>query len=229
MINFNNKVLIGSQSTMGTKIANELSKFGIYTSTRQSFSEETLRKHNAVLIDNTAEDMDEIIETVVSNPTLNVRTFVLTKETEQSIYDKNGVLFISESLETESICELIRHCVEEVNTHKRLEIAASKMLLYYGVQPNLKGYRYLVESVTMVAENPDFAFDINKMLYPAIAEIHGVKIASVERAIRTAIEAAYARTKAEKFEELFNYSTTKPWNSEFIAVVAEKIRIGFVS
>lgn len=223
-MDFKPKMLIGSHSIIGTKIAAELSGTGIYTTTRQNFSAEMLGKNNTVLIDNTAEDMDEAFESLILSSRTTERIFILTSDTEPLISDKNGVLFISEKLGTESICGLIRYCLNVGNSRKQAEKAASKILLHIGFQANLRGYRYLIETIPMIVENPELIYSFNHNLYPAIAGIHGMTPSSVERAVRNSIELAYDRNR-RKFEEFFGYSVQKPTNTEFISFCAEKIRI----
>jgi len=224
MIDFKPKMLIESRNIIGTKIASELSETGIYAVTCQSFSREILRKSNALLIDTTTKDMDEALETLILSEKSCSRIFVLTSETEPMIFEKSGVLFISETLGTESICELIRYCLNNRNTQKQAEKYISKMLLYIGFQPNLRGYRYLIESVLLIVENPELAYNFNQKLYLIIAGMHNVMPLSVERSIRHAIDLAYDRNY-QNFKEFFGYSIPKPTNTEFITFCSEKVRI----
>lgn len=222
-MDFKSKMFIRSQNAVGTEIASELSG-DLYAVTRRNLSVEMLEENNAVLIDNTSDDMDEAFETLILNRKTSAKTFILVNDAEPLISDKNGVLFVSEKLGTDNICELIRYCLDTGNLRKQAEKAVSKILLYMGFQANLKGYRYSVESILLIVENPELTYSFNSRLYPLVAEKHGVTPLSVERALRTSIESAYDRNY-RKFEEFFGYPLQKPVNTEFISFCAEKIRL----
>lgn len=223
-MNCNIKMLIGSQNAVGTEIASELSRTGIYAVTRRNFSSEMLETNNVVLIDNTKDDMDETLESLILSGKTGARIFVLTSDTEPLISDKNGVLFMSEKLGTESICGLIRYSLDVENSRKQAEKAISKALLYLGFQAHFRGYRYSIEGISLIIENPEFSYSFNHKIYSIIAKNHGVTPASVERAVRNSIESAYDRNY-RKFEEFFGYPIQKPTNTEFISFCAEKIRL----
>lgn len=219
----NIKMLIKSKNAIGTEIASELSG-NICAITRRDFSAEMFEKSNAVLIDNTKNDMDESLETLILSEKNDARIFVLTDRTESLVHNRNGVLFISEKLGTENICELICYCMDTGNTHRIVEKTTAKMLLNLGFQVNFKGYRYLIDAILMISENPELVYKFNNTLYPAISEIHDVTPLSVERSIRHSIELTYDRNY-RKFEEFFGYKLQKPTNTEFISFCAEKIRL----
>lgn len=218
------KMLIESQNAVGTEIASELSANGIYAVTRHDFSVGMLEKNDAVLIDNTGNDIDESLETSVLSGKMGIKTFILTSDVKPLIYVRNGVLFISQNLGTESIGELIRYCLGVGNPHRQTEKCVSKVLMELGVQTNLKGYRYLTEAVLLNVVNPELSYNFNHGVYPVIAKNHGTTPASVERAVRNSIELAYDRNY-RKFEEFFGYPLQKPTNTEFISFCAEKIRL----
>lgn len=98
-----------------------------------------------------------------------------------------------------------------------------------GVPAHIKGYLYLREAITMVYNEVELLGAITKTLYPRIAEKYNTTPSRVERAIRHAIEVAWSRGNMESIRKLFGYtinvSKAKPTNSEFIAMVADKLRI----
>jgi two-component system response regulator (stage 0 sporulation protein A) len=98
-----------------------------------------------------------------------------------------------------------------------------------GVPAHIKGYLYLREAITMVYYEVDLLGSITKALYPRIAEKFNTTPSRVERAIRHAIEVAWSRGNMDSIRNLFGYtinvSKAKPTNSEFIAMVADKLRI----
>lgn len=98
-----------------------------------------------------------------------------------------------------------------------------------GVPAHIKGYMYLREAISMVYHDIELLGSITKVLYPDIAKKYKTTPSRVERAIRHAIEVAWSRGNVESISKLFGYtvsmSKAKPTNSEFIAMVADKLRI----
>lgn len=223
MIDLKSKMLIRSQNAVGAEIASELSG-SICAITRRDFSSEMLENNNAVLIDNTAGDMDEAFESLILSGKTDSKIFVLTSYAEPLISDKNGVLFISDKLGIENICVLLRYFLNIGSFRKQTEKAVSRVLLHMGFQANLRGYRYLIEIVSAVVENPELIYSFTHKLYPMIAVKHNVTPLSVERSVRHSIELTYDRNYP-KFKEFFSYPLPKPTNTEFISFCAEKIRM----
>jgi len=99
-----------------------------------------------------------------------------------------------------------------------------------GIPAHIKGYQYLRDAIMMIIEEPDLLGAITKTLYPMVAGRHATTSSRVERAIRHAIEVAWSRGNADAIHKIFGRNTMtdkgKPTNSEFIAIIADKIRIG---
>ena len=100
-----------------------------------------------------------------------------------------------------------------------------------GVPAHIKGYQYLREAIMMAVKDIDMLNSITKVLYPTIARKYSTTPSRVERAIRHAIEVAWSRGKMETLDALFGYTINtgkgKPTNSEFIALIADKIRLQY--
>ncbi len=100
-----------------------------------------------------------------------------------------------------------------------------------GVPAHIKGYQYLREAIMMAVEDIDMLNSITKILYPTIAKKFATTPSRVERAIRHAIEVAWSRGRMETLDALFGYTINtgkgKPTNSEFIALIADKIRLQY--
>jgi len=98
-----------------------------------------------------------------------------------------------------------------------------------GIPAHIKGYRYLREAILMVINKVELLGGITKELYPSIARNHQTTPSRVERAIRHAIEVAWSRGNIEVINGLFGHTVNrergKPTNSEFIAMVADKLRM----
>ena len=98
-----------------------------------------------------------------------------------------------------------------------------------GVPAHIKGYQYLRDAIIMVIEDLEMINGVTKLLYPDIAKKYKTTSSRVERAIRHAIEVAWNRGQIEVIDEIFRYTISngkgKPTNSEFIAMIADKIRL----
>lgn len=116
------------------------------------------------------------------------------------------------------------------NTHD-LEKDVTDMIHEIGVPAHIKGYQYLREAIMMSVEDIEMLNSITKILYPSIAKKYQTTPSRVERAIRHAIEVAWSRGKMETLDSLFGYTINlgkgKPTNSEFIALIADKIRLHY--
>lgn len=103
------------------------------------------------------------------------------------------------------------------------------MLHEIGVPAHIKGYMYLREAIMMVYNNIEILGSITKILYPEVAKRFGTTASRVERAIRHAIEIAWVRGNVEAISEIFSYTISynksKPTNSEFIAMIADRLRL----
>lgn len=124
---------------------------------------------------------------------------------------------------------------EQVSKEKELTFDLEKdvtdMIHEIGVPAHIKGYQYLREAIMMSVEDPDMLGSITKVLYPTIAKRYQTTSSRVERAIRHAIEVAWNRGRMETLDNLFGYTIStgkgKPTNSEFIALIADRIRLQY--
>ncbi len=111
----------------------------------------------------------------------------------------------------------------------QLEKYITKIMLDIGVPAHLKGYHYLRNAIMISGRDMEAVSSVTKLLYPTIAKNFRTTNQKVERAIRNAIEVSWARGNSATFEELFGYSYEKgkdrPTNSEYIARIADKIRL----
>ncbi|MCC3373407.1 sporulation transcription factor Spo0A [Cohnella sp. REN36] len=123
----------------------------------------------------------------------------------------------------------LRSNIVPIGKPKNLDANITSIIHEIGVPAHIKGYQYLREAITMVYNNIEILGAITKTLYPAIAEKFKTTPSRVERAIRHAIEVAWTRGNIDSISHLFGYTIniakSKPTNSEFIAMVADKLRI----
>ncbi len=112
-----------------------------------------------------------------------------------------------------------------------LETDITKMLHELGIPAHIKGYQYLRDAISMVVRDREMMEAVTKILYPEIAKKNYTSSSRVERAIRHAIEVAWGRGSLEVIDELFGYTIStgkgKPTNSEFIALIADKICLDY--
>ena len=118
---------------------------------------------------------------------------------------------------------------DKKKAEENLEALVTNVIHEVGVPAHIKGYQYLREAIMMVINNIDIINQITKQLYPDIAVKYHTTPSRVERAIRHAIEVAWGRGQAETVENIFGYTISaakgKPTNSEFIAMIADKLRL----
>ena len=110
-----------------------------------------------------------------------------------------------------------------------LEYDVTKILHDIGIPSHIKGFKFLREAIISVYNQPNYLGQITKTLYPDIAKLNNSSTPRVERAIRHAIEAAWDRGNVESLDAIFGYTISadkaKPTNSEFIALIADKLKI----
>ena len=114
-------------------------------------------------------------------------------------------------------------------TERDLEVVVTEFIHEVGVPAHINGYQYLRDAIIMTVNDSEMLGAITKILYPEIAKKHKTTSSRVERAIRHAYEVAWSRGKLETIEEMFGYTINsgkgKPTNSEFIALISDKIRL----
>jgi len=110
-----------------------------------------------------------------------------------------------------------------------LEVRTTNMIHDVGVPAHIKGYQYIREAILLAVENEEIINAITKTLYPTLARKFNTTPSRVERAIRHAIEVAWNRGQIEMHDKIFGYTVNsnkgKPTNSEFIAMIADRLRL----
>ena len=122
--------------------------------------------------------------------------------------------------------------IQEDNMSKQeLEQAISGFMLELGIPAHLRGYQYLRSAVEMCAKDMELVGSVTKLLYPDLAKLYKTTDQKIERAIRNAIEVSWERGNSALFEQLFGYCNSneysRPTNSEYIAAVADYIRLKY--
>ncbi|MCD8189144.1 MAG: sporulation transcription factor Spo0A [Clostridiales bacterium] len=110
-----------------------------------------------------------------------------------------------------------------------LETLVTSIIHEIGVPAHIKGYQYLREAILITIDNMDVINAVTKVLYPEVAKRYGTTASRVERAIRHAIEVAWDRGDIETLQKYFGYTVSnakgKPTNSEFIAMIADRLQL----
>lgn len=195
-------------------------------------------------------DVLEIAESVIHNKNLKNVKFILCgskthKQYLDFIYYKIADRLILRILDLPYDDRKVREVIDDVMRAKRndnyqnmvependntvLEAVVTDIIHEIGVPAHIKGYQYLRSAILMAVQDMDILNSITKQLYPSIAEEYGTTSSRVERAIRHAIEVAWGRGSMDTINDLFGYTINagkgKPTNSEFIALIADKIRL----
>ena len=118
---------------------------------------------------------------------------------------------------------------DNVVTDPELELMVTEIIHQIGVPAHIKGYHYLREAIILSVKNSEIINSVTKLLYPTVAKNHGTTSSRVERAIRHAIEVAWDRGDIDVLNSYFGYTIQNdrgnPTNSEFIAMISDKLRL----
>ncbi len=154
-----------------------------------------------------------------------ISTTIIIKRINQLIdnrYNVTGQVYENSNLRKSLV-------LKDSLTNNNLEIDITNLICELGVPAHVKGYKYLRDAIKLVVSDADLLGAVTKELYPDVADINGTTASRVERAIRHAIELAWTRNGSENLQALFGntlkYDKRKPTNSEFIAIIADKLRL----
>ncbi|MBP3889423.1 MAG: sporulation transcription factor Spo0A [Cellulosilyticum sp.] len=154
---------------------------------------------------------------------------VFTKRIRQMFNNTISEEVTTTTNRTISLVELPEVKVETKKEPMDLEAEITNIIHEIGVPAHIKGYQYLRDAIIMVINDMDILNSITKQLYPSIAKQYNTTPSRVERAIRHAIEVAWSRGKMDTIDKLFGYTVNngkgKPTNSEFIALIADRLRL----
>lgn len=151
--------------------------------------------------------------------------------------EKLGVrYFISKPCNLQMVAERVMEIVAAERADKKpfrqeaqVEALVTSIIHEIGVPAHVKGYQYLREAILIAVDDMDVINAITKVLYPQVAKTFSTTPSRVERAIRHAIELAWDRGDLETLQKFFGYTVSntkgKPTNSEFIALIADKLQL----
>ena len=178
-----------------------------------------------------------------NNPKVIMLTAFGHEKITQKAVELGASYYILKPFDMEILAERIRQLAqvdfpvdEELNRQYReesrdLQQEVTEIIHEIGIPAHIKGYMYLREAILMVVEEVELLGMITKALYPKVAERYDTTPSRVERAIRHAIEVAWSRNNIEIIKNFFGYTISiergKPTNSEFIALVADRLRMTY--
>ena len=191
-----------------------------------------------------------VLEAIYQSETLSLTQVIMLtafgqEDVMKQAVDYGASYFMLKPFEFEQLVQKILYCAgQQVETPKKqsilqpipinpnphqLDTTITGIIKEIGVPAHIKGYAYLREAIQMVYVDIELLGSVTKILYPEIAKKFSTTPSRVERAIRHAIEVAWNRGNYESISEMFGYTVhhlkSKPTNSEFIAMIADKLRI----
>lgn len=196
----------------------------------------------AVLLDAFMPDLDAITvkqRYEAQNTSSTHTTFFVTgafqsEEMEQELLDSGFSFFFvkpfDESVLVSRVLKAAGNTIRpQVVSQDSDELTVTEILHQIGVPAHIKGYSYLRSAIIMTINDVEIINSVTKVLYPAVAKMYATTASRVERAIRHAIEVAWDRGDLEVLDSFFGYtvqnSRGKPTNSEFIAMIADNLRL----
>lgn len=208
-------------------------------------------KPDVVIMDLFMPKLDAIgVMKVASNEEIDKPIFVVLSNFNSPVLEKEvlsagAAYFVLKPFDVSNLAERIFDLVNDMRSEKvekpipiaervadraiGIEVKVTEILHQIGVPAHIKGYHYLRDSIIMSVENPEIINSVTKQLYPSVAKRFSTTSSRVERAIRHAIEVAWDRGDVDILNSYFGYTIHngrgKPTNSEFIAMISDKLRL----
>ena len=195
-------------------------------------------------------DIPEMVDSVIKNKNLKNVKFVICSSRKHRNYleflfsmvgEKAVLRVLEQPYDEQKVKEVLDEAAKgrgnntealfkkDEPDNELLETTVTNIIHEIGVPAHIKGYQYLRSAIIIAVGDMDILNSITKQLYPTIAEMYGTTASRVERAIRHAIEVAWNRGRVETINDLFGSTVSagkgKPTNSEFVALIADKIRL----
>jgi len=180
-------------------------------------------------------------EAGIKKPTIIMMSAIGQEKVTQNAISLGATYYVVKPFDMITLIDRVRDLLRENNDNKSeymiaygnknlpLEVRVTQMIHDVGVPAHIKGYQYIREAIMLAVNDEDIINSITKELYPTLSEKFNTTSSRVERAIRHAIEVAWNRGQIEMHEKIFGYTVNsnkgKPTNSEFIAMIADRIRL----
>ncbi|MCR5718069.1 MAG: sporulation transcription factor Spo0A [Oscillospiraceae bacterium] len=238
------KVLIGDDTVdYGITTASALRSIGMYAITRRKDGNVLLNaileeKPDVVIADAVMPHMDaiELMKRVKAEAPV-FPAFIVTSSydnpfVERQIMELGARYFLLKPFELTMLAERIQALTAQpihISGGQDMEIRVTEIIHQLGVPAHIKGYHYLRSAILASLNEPELLESVTKLLYPTVAQKFDTTSSRVERAIRHAIEIAWDRGDLDVLNSYFGYTVNtckgKPTNSEFIALVTDKLRL----
>lgn len=243
------KVLIGDDSReFGLYWASLLKAEGMYAVTRQKNGRALLDMIQSEIPDllivdarmtdmNASEFLDQIRRNLGKLPITVVVSDYASPFLEQEVLEAGADSFLAKLLAAE---EIVRKCKalcrfrsgsfgdRSGQSRRSFEVIVTDLIRQFGIPAHLKGYHYLRTAILMTLQDENILGSVTKELYPSVAEYHGTTAARTERAIRHGIEIAWERGDDHAVALFGGRDRKKPTNSEFIAMISDRLRLEYL-
>ncbi len=186
------------------------------------------------------EVMEHLAQSPKERPIVTVFSSVNSTQLETQIMEAGADYYFIKPISVSSVSKRItqlsqwksksvKPTVKERFTEKEMDIVISDIMRQIGVPAHIKGYHYLRSAIKLCIEDNEMLSSVTKILYPTVAKMYSTTASRVERAIRHAIEVAWDRGDVDVLSSYFGYTIQcergKPTNSEFIAMITDKIKL----
>ncbi|MDE6519305.1 MAG: sporulation transcription factor Spo0A [Ruminococcus sp.] len=241
------KVLIGDDSAItGVSTANKLRERGMYAYTRRKDSDviiESIKNDppDVAVLDITAQNGDAVtIMKKVKESGCKFPAFIITSAydnefIERQVMENGASKFLLKPYDADDLfCAISSALGDKADSlSDDMEIVVTDIIHQLGVPAHIKGYHYLRTAILYSIKDKTLLDSVTKLLYPTVASLYDTTASRVERAIRHAIEIAWDRGNVDTLNSFFGYtvdtSKGKPTNSEFIALITDKLRLKYKS
>lgn len=239
------KVLIGGDSPYtGVALASQLQKKGMFAYTRSKDCDKILEsidkdRPDAVVLDISENNSDVFAIMKKSHEQgRNVPPFILISNSENAEVRRKAeesgcAAYLTEKYTIQQLCRSIYDAIgsKADSFSDDMEVVVTDIIHQLGVPAHIKGYHYIRTAILRSVEDHSMLDSITKVLYPTVAEDYDTTSSRVERAIRHAIEIAWDRGNVDTLNSFFGYTVDtgkgKPTNSEFIALITDKLRLRY--
>ncbi len=240
------KVLIGDDSpSFGVNVASSLRKMDFYVVTRHKDGNTLFNaikdiSPDVVVIDAIMPNLDAIEFIKKLNDSKIKRPYIIVVSSfdnqfiEKSVMELGASYYMRTPFEIKALADRINTIINYTSKTENeggqdLKVIVTNIIHRIGVPAHVKGYHYLREAIILSVNDGKMLSSVTKELYPSVAKEFNTTPTRVERAIRHAIEIAWERGNIDTLNSLFGYTINagkgKPTNSEFIALVVDKINI----
>ena len=245
------RVLIADETEeIGKACEKEFKALGYDVSLCKKDGEEVISKislshYDAVIMDvfmssaDGMEVMDHINDSLAEKPLIILISAVNSAEFEEQIISNGADYYFIKPIKPAVVAKRIEKILnwkkekskrsKDTMSDDEIEVVISDIMRQIGVPAHIKGYQYLRKAIILCVNDSEMLGSVTKILYPTVAKEFGTTASRVERAIRHAIEVAWDRGDVDVLSSFFGYTIQaqrgKPTNSEFIAMIADKIRL----